>query len=100
MNAALKPQPLSNAIPGMSFRTTSPSRPRATAGSSACAEPSTTWQAMTPRPSRKTRCAVGRCCIPWCWSETTVTQRYRVKPDGMSFATKDGKAWRDATDRR
>jgi hypothetical protein len=23
--------------------------------------------------------------------------RYRVKPEGMSFATKDGKAWRDAT---
>lgn len=24
-------------------------------------------------------------------------RRYRVKPEGMNFATKDGKAWRDAT---
>ena len=24
-------------------------------------------------------------------------KRYRIKPDGMSFATKDGKAWREAT---
>jgi hypothetical protein len=27
----------------------------------------------------------------------TFAQRYRVKPAGMNFATKDGKAWRDAT---
>ncbi len=27
----------------------------------------------------------------------TFAQRYRVKPEGMNFATKDGKAWRDAT---
>lgn len=26
-----------------------------------------------------------------------IAHRYRVKPEGMNFATKDGKAWRDAT---
>jgi hypothetical protein len=26
-----------------------------------------------------------------------ISHRYRIKPEGMNFATKDGKAWRDAT---
>lgn len=27
----------------------------------------------------------------------TLTARYRIKPDGMTFVTKEGKAWRDET---
>lgn len=27
----------------------------------------------------------------------TLTDRYRIKPEGMNFATKEGKAWREAT---
>lgn len=27
----------------------------------------------------------------------TLLERYRIKPEGMNFATKDGKTWRDAT---
>lgn len=48
-----------------------------------------------PTPAMKNGTLV-HCCI---FEPTEVDARYVVKPDGMNFSTKDGKAWRDAQTR-
>lgn len=45
-----------------------------------------------PTPAMKNGTLV-HCCI---FEPAAVDERYVVKPDGMNFSTKDGKAWRDA----
>lgn len=50
------------------------------------------------RPARMATAAMGLGTLTHCaiLEPDTVAQRYVVKPPGMNFATKEGKAWRDA----
>lgn len=98
MNAALKPQPLSGAIPGMSFKDYLAEPAMSNSGLKRLRKSPAHYVAGDdPEAEPKDSLRRGSLLHTLVLEPETVTQRYRVKPDGMSFATKDGKAWRDAT---
>lgn len=97
MNAILKPAPLIGAISGMSFKDYLAEPAMSNSGLKRLRKSPAHYMAGDdPEAEPKDSLRRGSLLHTLVLEPETFTQRYRVKPDGMTFATKDGKAWRDA----
>lgn len=84
-------------VPGMSFADYLASPAMSVSGLKRLRKSPAHWQAGNdPEAEQKPSLRRGSLLHTMVLEPTKLVQRYITKPDGMSFATREGKAWRDA----